>query len=101
MGQIFSNIKRLKDKEELKKEIKSIGLNDILIWTAILLMFLAAYQNIDAGKNPCEYCMINHYQGFEHISCKEYIEITGGRGGFENITNNLTIQNENLTYNHT
>jgi len=101
MSQIYSNIKRLKDKEELKKEIKAIGLNDILIWVAILLMFLAAHQNINAGNSPCDYCMINNYQGFEKISCREFIEITGNDRDYNNISKNISIQNENITFNHT
>jgi len=91
------NLSNLKNKEFWKQDIKKIGISDILIWIAIFLMFMASWQNIQAGNDPCSYCIVNHLPGYdEPITCREYFDNT--------ITNeiqpNLTIQNENITYNH-
>jgi len=98
MTQKFSNIENLKSLDFWKKEVKSIKLNDILIWIAIILMFLAAYQNIDAGRNPCEYCKVNLPYEEGGMTCKEYFE---NYGTGANSDSEVNIENENFTLNHT
>jgi hypothetical protein len=64
---------KLTSKEFLIKELKSISFSDILIWIAIALLFIASWQNIQAGKDPCSYCFIK--SPTMKMTCKEYIEI--------------------------
>ena len=93
----LSNLSRLKTKEFWIKEVKSINWSDVLIWIAIFLMFMASWQNIQAGKDPCNYCMVNG--GPEgSVSCKEYfnqnVNLSGliiGEGS--DINGNIPINN--------
>lgn len=96
----MKSLSNFKDKEFWKKELKKISISDILIWIAIILVFIASWQNINAGKDPCSYCMINRpdYEGGK-ITCKEYFNTEVSLEDWEELPNN--IQNENITGNNT
>lgn len=44
--------------EKIKRELKEIGIKDILIIVAIILIFTTFYSKIDVAKNPCKYCQV-------------------------------------------
>lgn len=87
------NFKLMKSKDFWKKELKTIRINDILIWIAVILMFMASYQNIQAGNDPCSYCIINNHPNYDGpVSCREFFEMG----------DKITIEPyENITYNNT
>lgn len=89
----FSNLKK---KDFWKAQIKEISISDILIWIAIALLFLASWQNIQAGRDPCSYCIINDpYQG--EITCKEYFgENIDGINVSENLSYIQKEDDENI-----
>jgi len=106
----MKNLSNFKDKEFWKKELKKISLSDILIWIAIILVFVASWQNINAGNDPCSYCMMNRpdYEGGD-ISCRDYFNSGVSETDLEtyeifegnfNVTS-IPIKNENITGNNT
>lgn len=69
----FNELKEnIKTKDFWKKEVKKISLSDILIWIAIFLMFMASWNNIQAGKDPCSYCIVRNDPIKGDVNCKEY-----------------------------
>jgi len=67
-----NHFNNLKTKDFWKKDIKKISISDILIWIAIFLMFMASWNNIQAGKDPCSYCIVRNDPVRGDITCKEY-----------------------------
>lgn len=68
------HFKNLKNKEFWKRDIKRISISDILILIAIFLMFMASWNNIQAGNDPCSYCVINNLPEGD-MTCREYFSI--------------------------
>lgn len=62
---------KMKSKEFWKKDVKEITLSDILIWIAIILMFVVSWNNIQAGRDPCSYCIVQNTDRGD-VTCKEY-----------------------------
>jgi len=80
----FKKLKEnLKDKSFWKQELKKISFSDILIWIAIILMFMASWQNIQAGNDPCSYCIIRNLPGGD-MTCKEYFDTSRLNISFDN-----------------
>jgi len=95
------NLSNVREKEFWKKEMKKISFSDILIWIAIVLLFLASWQNIQAGNDPCSYCVINNLPMEEGaITCKEYFSRTEIDRTELNVSGIEIIdsQNENIAY---